>query len=282
MLYACTSCGSKIRIPDGLAGKKGKCPKCGIVFTIPEAPAAPAPEPKPRSAPDLGLTPAPRTSDRGAASPAPEPKPPTVPDLGLTPAPGTSDGGAAPPASEPKLQPLPDLAITSTPRTSDRGTAPPPVLTPAAPPPLPPPSEPTRVSRSRRDDFDDEDDDYDRDRRRSRRRDRDDDDDDDYDDIRRKLRKRPEETGLALSSMIVGIVSASLGVFGICCWIVLAPLAGIGGVVAVILGFMGRSRGGESQAITGIVLGFVAIGLAILWTFCGIFWMGFNILGGMR
>ena len=219
MLIACTSCGSKIRVPDGMAGKKGKCPKCGLVFTIPEALEIP---------------------DTPAAAPPPA-------DIGITSAPPTSDRGTPPPAT-------------------------PPPKSAAEPPPVP----------SRRAWEDDEDED-DRDRRRSRRPDRgdrDDDDDDDYDDIRRRLRRKPEESGLSLSSMIVGIVSASLGVGAICCWIILAPLAFLGGVVAVILGFMGKSRGGESQAITGIVLGFVAIGLSVLWMLCGIFWMGANILGG--
>jgi predicted Zn finger-like uncharacterized protein len=51
MLIVCSSCNSKIRVPDSAVGKKGKCPKCGTVITItaPEAPSeqetieAPAP-----------------------------------------------------------------------------------------------------------------------------------------------------------------------------------------------------------------------------------------------
>ncbi len=39
MLITCSNCESKIRVPDSAAGKKGKCPKCGIVIAIPAAEA---------------------------------------------------------------------------------------------------------------------------------------------------------------------------------------------------------------------------------------------------
>jgi hypothetical protein len=131
------------------------------------------------------------------------------------------------------------------------------------------PDEVRRQSRRSRDDFDDDD----RPLRRSARQ-----EDDDYD-LRSHKRRRREDNSLSLTAMIVGIVSAALGLFGICCWIVIAPLAGMGGVAAVILGFMGKSRGGEAQATTGIILGFVAIGLSILWLFCGVFGMAINLAG---
>jgi predicted Zn finger-like uncharacterized protein len=35
MLITCGNCQSKIRVPESAAGKKGKCPKCGSVITIP-------------------------------------------------------------------------------------------------------------------------------------------------------------------------------------------------------------------------------------------------------
>ena len=214
MLIDCTSCGSKIRVPDGMAGKKGKCPKCALVFTIPEADAPP------------GLAPL-----EIPAAPAPTSRA----DLGITAVPGERSAvPAAPPAAE---QPAP-----ASPRPAW------------------------------------EDDDNDRERGRSRRRDRYDDDDDDYGDVRRRLRRAPETNGLALAAMIVGIVSASLGVFAFCCWVLIAPLAGIGGAVAVILGFLGKAQGGESHAITGIVLGFVAVGLSLLWIFCGMSGLAFNLL----
>ena len=37
MQITCTNCGAKIRVPDNAAGKKGKCPKCQTVMTIPAA-----------------------------------------------------------------------------------------------------------------------------------------------------------------------------------------------------------------------------------------------------
>ena len=43
MLTACTTCGSKIRVPDNAVGKKGKCPKCGNVMVITPAPEEPEP-----------------------------------------------------------------------------------------------------------------------------------------------------------------------------------------------------------------------------------------------
>jgi predicted Zn finger-like uncharacterized protein len=35
MLVTCPNCQSKIRVPDAAAGKKGKCPKCATVISIP-------------------------------------------------------------------------------------------------------------------------------------------------------------------------------------------------------------------------------------------------------
>lgn len=43
----CAQCGVKLDAPDTLAGKKGKCPKCGTIFRIPvpDAPAVPMEQP---------------------------------------------------------------------------------------------------------------------------------------------------------------------------------------------------------------------------------------------
>jgi predicted Zn finger-like uncharacterized protein len=35
MQIVCTNCQGQIKVPDSAAGKKGKCPKCGTVQTIP-------------------------------------------------------------------------------------------------------------------------------------------------------------------------------------------------------------------------------------------------------
>ncbi len=45
MFIVCSSCQSKNRVPDNLAGKQGKCPRCGAILNIPaaeEAMAAPS------------------------------------------------------------------------------------------------------------------------------------------------------------------------------------------------------------------------------------------------
>jgi predicted Zn finger-like uncharacterized protein len=231
MLIICPSCEAKARVKDEMAGKRGKCPKCGHIFVI-TGPAEEAPPPV----------------DEGIVASGPGGEPPPIP----------------PPSrveeSEPDDQPPSRHDDEDRPSRHDDEDRP-----------------------SRRDDDDrpsrrDDEDDYE-DERRSRRRSRDDEEEDDDDEYPR-LRKRRQETGLSMASMIVGIVSASLGLFAICCWIVLAPLAGLGGVAAVILGFMGKPRGAEAQAITGIILGFVAIALSILWIFCGAFGTMINLTGG--
>lgn len=51
MLMVCTNCKNKMKVPDEAAGKKTKCPSCGTVLRIPEAPAAAAPAAPPKPAP---------------------------------------------------------------------------------------------------------------------------------------------------------------------------------------------------------------------------------------
>jgi hypothetical protein len=51
-------CGKRLKVPVQMAGKKGKCPACATVFTIP-APAASAPKPQPRPAAAAPATAAP-------------------------------------------------------------------------------------------------------------------------------------------------------------------------------------------------------------------------------
>jgi len=68
--------------------------------------------------------------------------------------------------------------------------------------------------------------------------------------------------GMGLASMIVGIVSIPLA----CCGLGL-----LGGIVAIVLGFLGKGKAdrGEAtnrgQALAGIITGAVAIGLGVLW-----------------
>ncbi len=68
MLIVCPSCDSKVLVPDGMEGRKGKCSKCGAVFTIPAAPATnPARD-------DEAITTAPRPAPREEVEPGPPPR----------------------------------------------------------------------------------------------------------------------------------------------------------------------------------------------------------------
>jgi hypothetical protein len=124
------------------------------------------------------------------------------------------------------------------------------------------------MSRSEPFDFDDDEDDRPRrgrdrdgeDDRPSRRRG--DDERDDYDDHAGGPRRRPGD-GLGIASMIVGIVSCAVALPGFCC-ILFSGLGLVGGIVAVILGFISRGQSPQSgQAKAGIITGFIAIGLSI-------------------
>lgn len=76
-----------------------------------------------------------------------------------------------------------------------------------------------------------------------------------------------DQKALGLASMIVGIVSIPLA----CC-----PLLGIpAGIVAVVLGFMGKKKAEQGlasnrgQAMAGIICGFVGGGLGIISSILG-------------
>jgi hypothetical protein len=43
--FKCPGCPTTLKVPDELAGRKGKCPKCGTGFLVPGGAAAPAPPP---------------------------------------------------------------------------------------------------------------------------------------------------------------------------------------------------------------------------------------------
>jgi hypothetical protein len=68
---------------------------------------------------------------------------------------------------------------------------------------------------------------------------------------------------MGLASMIVGIVSIPLAC--------LCGLGLLGGIVAIVLGFLGKGKAdrGEAtnrgQALAGIITGAVALGLGVLW-----------------
>lgn len=51
------SCGKALKVPDGAAGKKGKCPACGAVVTVPGGAPAKAPPPPPEPEPEAEAPP---------------------------------------------------------------------------------------------------------------------------------------------------------------------------------------------------------------------------------
>jgi serine/threonine protein kinase len=114
--------------------------------------------------------------------------------------------------------------------------------------------------------------------RHRRHADRGEDQDDDLSDLR-ELQK--EDTTLSLISMIVGIVATSSGVLAMCCCggMFLTPVAGVGGAAAIVMGVMGRKRGGQRFAVAGISLGIMGVlfalaSLAFLGMGIGINWFG--------
>ncbi|MBI3409678.1 MAG: DUF4190 domain-containing protein [Planctomycetes bacterium] len=62
--------------------------------------------------------------------------------------------------------------------------------------------------------------------------------------------------GLSIASLVLGIVSLVL----FCIWWISGPCA----ILAIVLGAVGRSKGGKGMATAGMVCGIAAIGLAIL------------------
>jgi hypothetical protein len=85
--------------------------------------------------------------------------------------------------------------------------------------------------------------------------------DDDFD-VRR--RRRPAGVnGLAMTSMITGIVAA-VSVPGSCCcggfWFIALVCA----ILAIVFGFLGKTPGSESYAWTGIICGIVTLVLLVV------------------
>src|SRR6476660_1681317 len=87
--FQCYSCNQVLKVGGEKAGKKGKCPKCGTMLTIPiastvQAETPPAPKPPP---------------------PAPKPPPMPAPAAYVQPAPAP----AGPVYAEPVLDDLPEV-----------------------------------------------------------------------------------------------------------------------------------------------------------------------------
>jgi|GEM_PF-4853373 len=64
---------------------------------------------------------------------------------------------------------------------------------------------------------------------------------------------------------IIGLISGILGVVCFCCY----PLSIVLGVIAVVCGFLAKSKG-QKFALAGIILGFAAIGLSLLIILLGV------------
>lgn len=68
--------------------------------------------------------------------------------------------------------------------------------------------------------------------------------------------QEPEQKGMSIASLILGILSLVL----FCFWYISLPCA----IVAIILGAIGRKKGGKGMGTAGIVLGAIAIVLVVV------------------
>jgi hypothetical protein len=245
MLITCHACNSKIRVPEKAYGKRIKCPKCTMILQVPAAePASETP-----------------VSESISNEPLPSPPPPPPPPL---PTQADEDQGASDEET--------DDSVTASPSSAGK---------------LPPPikansrrggsvddddddeeERPKKKSGRKRGNDDDEEDDDDRRPKKRGRRDDDDDDDDDLDVRRRRGRRRDYAdqpsavNGLAMTSMILGIISA-VSLLGSCCCGLFSAVSLLCGIMAIIFGFMGKSPGSEAYAWTGIISGGVAVLLSL-------------------
>ena len=81
--FACPACGSVLRVKDALGGKRGKCPKCAAVITVPE------PQPARGDNPTTGLAAIEQAARSAPAQPA------ASPPAGATARPPAGIGGGA-------------------------------------------------------------------------------------------------------------------------------------------------------------------------------------------
>jgi len=75
--FKCSQCGKQLRVKDEAAGKKGKCPRCGILLHVPHAKPEPAIETAPEQPPSIAKaeTAVPSANDAGR-----QPEPARSPD----------------------------------------------------------------------------------------------------------------------------------------------------------------------------------------------------------
>lgn len=70
--FQCSSCGVTLRVPDAMAGRRGKCPKCGVINSIPDAGGQLQTAPSPKAARPRKEAPAPHEVDEGEEAAAEE------------------------------------------------------------------------------------------------------------------------------------------------------------------------------------------------------------------
>lgn len=91
---------------------------------------------------------------------------------------------------------------------------------------------------------------------------------------------RPPSNGMAVTAMVLGIVAISVGFWSVIpiLGLVAAFFAFVPGLLAIIFGVVGRTKSvalggvGRGQAITGIVLGSVTLGIIVLTTAGWVMW----------
>lgn len=97
---------------------------------------------------------------------------------------------------------------------------------------------------------------------------------------------RPPSNGMAVTAMVLGIVAIAVGFWSIIPILGLAAafFAFVPAVLAVIFGTIGRTRSaalggvGRGQALTGLVLGAVTLGIILLTT---VGWIMLSVIGSV-
>lgn len=111
-------------------------------------------------------------------------------------------------------------------------------------------------------------------------------DDDEAEDNNIRRSRKGESKGLSLASMICGIVSLVFATVGTCCCGFIPIVGPIGqllvvvltAIAAIIMGFIGKSKGAPGFAITGIICGGVSLVLLVIGVVLVIVFFGAHIL----
>jgi serine/threonine protein kinase len=90
---------------------------------------------------------------------------------------------------------------------------------------------------------------------------------------------QPEDIGLSVGSMSVGIIGLWLSILTLCCFSLLTPLPMVCGVAAIVMGVKGLKRGGQPYAYTGIGTGAGALTIALMGLALFVLGMIMNLTG---